>query len=361
MDSWGGEAEAARREKRIEERNRRVVAREERKAKEEEKEKMAAWRSEKYAKAVAYLLKSMGEPKEPWEQFRSQWMEDWGRSGCFGKFEDPTDIPPMRLTFSGSEIGYTMETLQFFSIKVANIDKNLQWPLDVYGFVAIRDVLDRKRNMIFFRDRDSCQTINQQDPYLALTGPTRAVAVSCDPSYFEVKLTLKGNTESEDKDFSLFVSTYRSYSSRRIFTSKLSTLEMSFKELFSCVEATICVKVVDGSWPDDFLGEFSACTESLPDMKVKLVKCGDDKLPIDDDGKIQLTRSVVSVELKGFLRVSVMARRVNGKPLRREAVFEPKRSGTSSNSKLKVGSCRMEVTVSWSLFAPGPYREGQFD
>ena len=68
----------------------------------------------------------------------------------------------MRLTFSGYEAGYTMETLQFFSVKVAGIDQSLQWPLDVYGFVAFRDVCDHKRNMIFFRDRDNCQTINQQ-------------------------------------------------------------------------------------------------------------------------------------------------------------------------------------------------------
>ena len=195
-----------------------------------------------------------------------------------------------------------------------------------------------------------------QDPYLDLTGPTRAIAVSGDPAHFEVKLRVKGTAESEDKDLSLFVSTYRT--PRRIFTSKLSTLEMAFKELCCCVEATVTVKVVDGSWPDGFLGEFSACTESLPDMKVKLLKCGDDKLPVDADGKIQLTRSVVSVELEGFLRVCIMPHSVNGKPLKsREAVFAPKRCGTSSNSQLKVGSCRMEVTVSWSLFALGPYRK----
>jgi hypothetical protein len=71
-------------------------------------------------------------------------------------------IPPMRLTFSDFDTGYAMDTLQFFSVKVARIDDNLRWPLDVYGFVAVRDILDRKRNMIFCRDRDNCQTINEQ-------------------------------------------------------------------------------------------------------------------------------------------------------------------------------------------------------
>jgi hypothetical protein len=129
---------------------------------------------------------------------------------------------------------------------------------------------------------------------------------------------------------------------------------MTFQEIFYSVEATISVKVVDGSWPDGFLGEFGASTDSLRDMKVNLLKCEDGKLPVDADGKIQLTRSVVSVELEGFLRVSIMAHRVNGKRKSGQAVFAPKRSGTSSNSKIKVGSCRMEVTVSWSLFALRP-------
>jgi hypothetical protein len=75
---------------------------------------------------------------------------------------DAAAMPPMRFTLCGPRSGCTMDTLQFFYVKVASIDDSLQWPLDVYGFVAVRDVLDRKRNMIFCCDRDNCQTINQQ-------------------------------------------------------------------------------------------------------------------------------------------------------------------------------------------------------
>ncbi|KQK18568.1 hypothetical protein BRADI_1g43390v3 [Brachypodium distachyon] len=301
------------------------------------------------------LLKEIASSadKEPWERFRDFWVDVWGEGGYFGKFEDNTAIPPMRYTFSDPDYGYPMETLLFFSVKVVKNDESLHWPLDVYGFVAVRDVLDRKRNMIFCCERDNCQTINQQKNLL--TGPTRAVAVSVDPSYFEVKLKVKGATETEDRDFSLFASTYRSGSMVRTFTSKLSTLEMTFQEIPYSVEATVSLKVIDGSWPDGFRGEFSARIDSVPDMKFRLLDCGDDKLPTDVDGKIQLTRRVVSVELRGFLRVPVLAHHVNGKQIkRREAIFQPKRCGISSNSKLKVGSCSMEITVSWSLFTSLP-------
>ncbi|KAK1606691.1 hypothetical protein QYE76_030364 [Lolium multiflorum] len=250
-----------------------------------------------------------------------------------------------------------MDTLQFFSVKVASIDDSLQWPLDVYGFVAVRDVLDRKRNMIFWCDRDNCQTINQQDPYLALTGPTRGVAVSGDPCYFEVKLKLKGTSESEDKDCSLFASTYRPCCPKRMFTSKLSTLEMSFQELFNSVEATISVEVIDGSWPDGFRGEFSASTDNPPDMKVNLLKCVDDKLPVGADGKIQLTRRIVSVELEGFLKVSIIAHCVDVKPKIREAIFAPERCdyfGTNFKTKMLLVKLKIEhntITIFGNLSA----------
>jgi hypothetical protein len=49
--------------------------------------------------------------------------------------------------------------LQIVSFKVAAIAKELRWPLEVYGLIAIRDYVDRKRNIIFARARDNCQTI----------------------------------------------------------------------------------------------------------------------------------------------------------------------------------------------------------
>ncbi|KAM3368119.1 hypothetical protein ACQJBY_016585 [Aegilops geniculata] len=215
--------------------------------------------------------------------------------------------------------------------------------------------------MIFSCDRDNCQTISQEDPYLTLTGPTRAVVVTSDPSYFEIELKVKGTAESEDKYLSRLVMTYRTGFLDRSFTSGLSTLEMAFKEIIQSVEATISVKVVDGSWPDGFRGVFCASIDDIAGLKVKLLECGDDRLPLDADGNIKLRCKVVSVGLEGLLRISVMAHCINGDQVveshcredvkSHEVVFEPRRSGTSSNTELKIGSCRMEVTVSWSLFS----------
>ena len=49
--------------------------------------------------------------------------------------------------------------LQIFSVNVTEIKGALQWPLNVYGHVAVRDSLDRKRNYLFRRSREDCQTL----------------------------------------------------------------------------------------------------------------------------------------------------------------------------------------------------------
>lgn len=52
-------------------------------------------------------------------------------------------------------------TLQIFSVKARGITGSLQWPLQVFGMVALRDPVDHNRNIIFERTRDYCQTLTE--------------------------------------------------------------------------------------------------------------------------------------------------------------------------------------------------------
>jgi hypothetical protein len=63
-----------------------------------------------------------------------------------------------------------IDTLQFFEVKISEIS-GLKWPLQVYGFVAARDMVDYKRNMIFERERDNCQIISEEVRIVALLTP----------------------------------------------------------------------------------------------------------------------------------------------------------------------------------------------
>jgi hypothetical protein len=89
-------------------------------------------------------------------------------------------------------------------------------------------------------------------------------------------------------------------------------------------------------------------------MEVLLLAFGEDKLPVADNGMINLSRRVVSVELHhGELKISIIGRYEDEDgevATRDDIVFNPKHAGRSVGL-LKVGTCQMQVTVAWSKFS----------
>uniref|UniRef100_A0A0A9CIW4 DUF6598 domain-containing protein n=1 Tax=Arundo donax TaxID=35708 RepID=A0A0A9CIW4_ARUDO len=298
------------------------------------------------------------EEKEEIARFQRFWECCYGK--YFGSFEETTVVPSMCYTF-GSVPKYANpdEGLQIFSVKVAQLkeEEGLHWPLHVYGFIAIRDSIDPRRNHLFHRTRDNCQIITEEDPFLLLTGPSRA-AVLIDPISFEVQLKAKGKTKSEDKVLVFDVLTSQHAvvylgDPPPIFTSylqgKRSKLDFTFALLAESVEATICVEVVHGSWPEQIPGRVTARMASIDHEHIVLVDSGDGRLPIGRSGAIKLSRQVVSVELSGELKVDVMA--YFGEAVKGSAVFTPKKARISYKS-IDLSFCKLGVTVGWSLFSP---------
>lgn len=105
-------------------------------------------------------------------KFRRYWNILYAYRGV-RTFLQTTSIRAMRYTYPASDDSpKAMETLQIMSVKITAIKECLHWPLQVFGIVAARDNLDHKRNIIFHRPRNNCQTIAEEDPYLALTDPS---------------------------------------------------------------------------------------------------------------------------------------------------------------------------------------------
>uniref|UniRef100_A0A0E0FFW1 DUF6598 domain-containing protein n=1 Tax=Oryza nivara TaxID=4536 RepID=A0A0E0FFW1_ORYNI len=314
------------------------------------KQRSAAW----FAKLKEEFERKVAEhPDVDWSDslaidassYRKDWDYVWSQAyGSFDKINqslvdlDPlfiSPIPPMRYTTADPGPDYASEhdAVQIFCVKIRELRRGLQWPIHVFGLVAARDVIDHNRNIVFNRTRDDCQLLTQEVPYLLLTGPTRAVVV-VDPVDFEVALKVKGSIESEDKDLSFLAVQLTRISNisgthliNKEYTSKLSTLELTFGYIVRSVEATINVRVIDGSWPEEgFSARITAHTSSLKDYRVLLLDSGYEmkKMSVTADGMIELSRRVVSVEFEGELEVSVAAFGSNCNYMEAEEKFTPR-------------------------------------
>ncbi|CAM0948651.1 unnamed protein product [Alopecurus aequalis] len=315
---------------------------------------------EMYEQSLQEEMEETGPPTEEQEveQYRKYWEKCFGRRHV--SYDAETILGPMYCSTGTIPCDALPESsLQFFSIKVTDLKYDLSWPLQVYGFVAARDSVDRRRNYLFRCTRDSCQTLTEDDPFLRLTGPSRAVLM-IDPVAIEVQMKVKTKVESEDQVLAFecfdFHERYPLEDGiRACIPRKRCTLEFAVAVQSMSIEAGVGVRVVSGSWPDGCPGLIACNTEKVKEGRVVLLGFQDGKLHTKSDGgDVELSRRIVSVDYPaGKLIVSVEASR--DRFYARDMVdFEIKLSGAST-ATCDLIFCRMEVTVSWSLLSM--YRE----
>ncbi|KAM3195770.1 hypothetical protein ACQJBY_071754 [Aegilops geniculata] len=255
--------------------------------------------------------------------------------------------------------------LQIFSIEVTELSGGLQWPLEVYGLVATRDSVDHNRNVIFRRRRDASIVLTQQDPFLKLTGPSRAV-VFAGPVDVEVQLKLKGRTtEREDEDLiskvliygrdfgsDNFVNAGNQHPARTTCSGRLCSLELTAAALAGAIEATvISAEVTQGRWPKTLGIRVVVSGTAGADEDFVLLDARDGAFRVDlADGIIALTRHVVCVEEGGRLNLCIEAySKRTGCMYEKSGVTElmPKRS-SASIGVCKLAFCTVKFVVGWS-------------
>ncbi|XP_037479628.1 uncharacterized protein LOC119356750 [Triticum dicoccoides] len=308
------------------------------------------------------------------EYYFNVYRRGWERRNSnFGSFEDPTLLSPMFFTRSlpghtqvGTEVGRTM---QVYYIKVAEREGYaLEWPLKVYGVVAARDVVDYRRNILFLRTRDDCQILRRQDPFLHLTGPSRAIMSGgiMEPTVtIEVHLKLKGMVESKDRTLisKAFFYDEKDLDSGDIISTRvlrgLCEIELCCEQLEHSHQATILgVRVVRGSLPCG--NGIKIVCSALPEDKTKgggkrpsgcilLLDSQAGDMPVGEEGYLDLSRQVVSVKSRGRLEILMKAGEISG-----SVVFPTKFSNICRES-CELGSCEVEITVAWSLLIENQY------
>ncbi|KAM0899727.1 hypothetical protein ACQ4PT_021122 [Festuca glaucescens] len=248
------------------------------------------------------------------------------------KFEDLTSLSSMIFTHCapGRMPRYAVvnPTLQILSIKVTELTE-LEWPLKVYGIIAARDTVDNLRNPVFLCPRNGGQLVTQQDPFLRLTGPSRAVVCE-EPVSFEIQLKLKGRTESEDKALMSTKLSYKGDSANRYSTLNVGNhfCKMEF-----------CFQQLERYGPSHYYDDNS---QSRSDLLLHDWKDGIRSM----DEHLDLARHVVSAELGGKLKIII--KDCKSPDLTGYVLLTPKKCNFSQATCL-VGDAEVEITVAWSL------------
>ncbi|KAM0823458.1 hypothetical protein ACQ4PT_070861 [Festuca glaucescens] len=318
--------------------------------------------------------KEMADEAKNFALYRTYWESAW-RQTC-GSFDHMTALSSMQFTYytpgcnRRNDAASTPATLQIFSIKLAEIAGGLQWPLSVYGVIAVRDAVDHNRNFLFSCDRDDSHELTQNDPFLRLIGPSRAV-VYIDMVNFEIELKVKGITEYQDKPLITegcdYPESYGDGLSTLCFKNCFCTIELCVQVVRRTTQATILgVQVRGGQWPFEY-GARVTCS-ALPGKwgvtdnrltcitypasgEIVMVDSKDGAILEGCDGYLHLPRNVISVETEGRLDVEIQAYSKSGKIAAQQHVkFQPKFSKISQGKCFILGT-KVVITVAWSLVA----------
>nr|CAB3448779.1 unnamed protein product [Digitaria exilis] len=309
---------------------------------------------------------------------RKSWLSIFLKNGAI-PFEAETQYPPMRYTdvpMLPTTAG-PGDTMEVFFVKVTQITRDLQWPLDVHGIFAVRDSFDSRRNYLFRRGRDNCQTLTSPhtlfhilsvlishyistDSLLELTGPSRAILLWDEP-VFEIDLKVKDKESSSsegDKILCLDFFGYKnisytgskSYTITKVRSSKRSTVEVRFAHVRRSVEATITARIINGS--GNFSARLTACNTSIGEDVVLLDTRGQE-VPVIKDGEVTLQRRVVVVEDRAELILGIKAEQL-GDTADSSTKVEKKfgflvKSALRNEGYFNIGSSRLHMVIAWSL------------
>ncbi|XP_024311184.1 uncharacterized protein LOC112269213 [Brachypodium distachyon] len=257
-------------------------------------------------------------------------------------------------------------TFQVYSIKFTEL-KGFKWPLKVYGVVTARDEVDMQRNPLFVRSRGDCQIITRKDPFLHLTGPCRAI-MSEGRIDIEIQLRVKRGTMSQDRALISQVCTFNGDNVHDfrscLIDNHFCTMELSYEHLEKSVQATIFgVQVVDREAPSPFEYGVRVVCSSLPNNgpqddvyeEAVLLDSKHGTKHAVKRGYLNLSRQVVSVKLRGRLKVCIQAYTRSGEIGVHGHVFIVPQACNTSQHICAVGGSEVEVTVAWSLLVEDEY------
>ncbi|VAI54730.1 uncharacterized protein [Triticum aestivum] len=185
--------------------------------------------------------KVMAKYKEQQMELQLKYLESLKSSEYPIRVDRKTTKSPMRNLHNGIGGPELYTSLNVLAVKL--IKCSVQFPIDVYGHVSVRDDIDAKRVFIFRRVRDNCQKINDaQGAFLSLTGPSRGIVLH---SVLHIEVDLKIRSLDPESDVEIAnccledkVATSYSKVIRSRVAGPLCSVDLTYAPVHEAVEAT---------------------------------------------------------------------------------------------------------------------------
>ncbi|EAY81996.1 hypothetical protein OsI_37180 [Oryza sativa Indica Group] len=190
---------------------------------------------------------------------------------------DPTT--DCRPNWSGCIVHSGCSMLQIFSLKLVSMAAPAigDGPIQVYGFMAVRDHMDCLRNYVFNRGHDKPFIVNLFDPFILLSGPKRGFGMET-PALLEYDIRIKRG-DGEDDDLQLIDGAatisetelpppYAQAYTRRI-AGNYGSVNISLALLHNAIEATMHIQITEVRGSGGFNMSMACRVGQIPD-EIKL-------------------------------------------------------------------------------------------
>ncbi|KAM0867388.1 hypothetical protein ACQ4PT_041998 [Festuca glaucescens] len=238
--------------------------------------------------------------------------------------------------------------MQIFYLRLANTCSHVGSPVELYGYVAVRDLLNPMRNYIFNRPRDDPFVVGHDGCYM--TGPKRGIRMEAHV-LIEFDMKIKKGEVEDDLQLIDCVASFSHRTSRNATANRrpidcdCGAVDITYALLDSAAEVTVQVGISELESRDSGLSlRAAAFYTSQLSGQFDLF-----------DGMVaaeasELSRIVVAVAKGGHLLVSLILSETGGSDRRivqNSCTFPVQKHGNRV-SVLKLGLATIEVKVTWS-------------
>ncbi|KAM0831067.1 hypothetical protein ACQ4PT_065795 [Festuca glaucescens] len=243
--------------------------------------------------------------------------------------------------------------MQIFSLKLPYTSVSICGPVQLYGYMAVRDLLNPFRNYVFNRSRDDPFTVEQEDGFIQMSGPKRGIRME---GYVLLEYDMKIKMGGEERDDLQLIDGVAYFNNLTIMNAiehkqridgDCGAVDITLSLLRCAVEATVQVGISDLEHGSGLSLCLTASYISSRFVLREGIRLADGVVDLET---CELNKYVVAVPWKVKLGLKLQVSQIGGSDhsvIDKFFPCSPHKHG-HQNLAFKLGLATVKVKVTWS-------------